>query len=58
MLNNLAEFLGAHAVAALVASSVLMLLGTAVVWRIIQRFGDALWQLVARLWHFVPMRSM
>jgi membrane-associated phospholipid phosphatase len=58
MLNDLADFLGAHAVTALVAFSVLMLLVTAVVWRIIQRFGDALWQLVARLWHFAARSWM
>jgi membrane-associated phospholipid phosphatase len=51
-LSNFAEFLGEHAVEMLIAFSILMLLLTGIAWRLIQRFGPALWKLIARLWTF------
>jgi membrane-associated phospholipid phosphatase len=45
-MNALAELLGAHAVPALLVVAVLLLLLTALVWRVIQKYSPALWRLL------------
>lgn len=52
-MSDLAELLGAHAVLALIIVSLVLLLVTWVLWRLTQRFGDALWNLAGRLWDLV-----
>lgn len=45
-MSAFAELLGAHAVAALLAVAILMLLLTALLWHAIQRYSAALWRLI------------
>src|SRR5687768_1285830 len=49
-MNPAVEFLGEYAVTTLIVASILMLLATAIVWRLIDRFWEPVWTLVARLW--------
>lgn len=49
-MNRFAELLGEHAVASVLVFAVIVLIGTALLWRIIERFGPALWRFVARSW--------
>jgi undecaprenyl-diphosphatase len=49
-MNSAAEFLGEHAITTLIVASVLMLIATAIVWKLIDRFWEPLWRLVARVW--------
>ena len=49
-MNSVATFIGEHAILMLIAVSVLMLLATAVVWKLIDRVWEPLWRLVTLLW--------
>lgn len=46
MLEAAAEFLGAHAIAALLVIAVLVLLATAVLWRLIQSHSGLIWRFI------------
>ncbi len=52
-MNSLAQFFGQHALATLLAVSVFMMLVTAVLWRLIDRFWEPFWSLMARLWEML-----
>jgi membrane-associated phospholipid phosphatase len=48
-MNAIADLLGAHAVAALLAIAVVVLVFTAVVWHAIQKYSAALWRVLSAL---------
>lgn len=52
-MDDFADLLGAHAVLALSIFSLTLLLATWILWRLIQRFGDALWRIAARSWDYL-----
>ncbi len=57
-MSSVAAFVGEHAIAVLVAMTVLILLITASVWKLIDRFAAPLWQLVARLWNSLSRSAL
>lgn len=57
-MDRLADLIGEHALVALSIFSLLLLLATWILWRIIERFGDALWRTAARLWRFLASSAL
>lgn len=52
-MNELADWIGAHAVLALSLFTLILLLATWILWWAIQRFGDGLWRFAARSWDYL-----